>query len=60
MNVNGMNYLGVISASQLVGVLVQAKINKVVQVKMIPFKVSCVVLTKLCRINTLLTTSLET
>ena len=44
MNVNGMNYLGVISASQLVGVLGQAKINKVAQVKMIPFKVSCVFL----------------
>jgi hypothetical protein len=40
MNVNGTNYLGVISASEVVGVLSQAKINKVTQVKMLPFKVS--------------------
>ena len=39
MNVNGANYLGVISASQVVGTLNQAKINKVTQVKIFPFKV---------------------
>jgi hypothetical protein len=39
MNVNGANYLGVISASQVVGTLNKAKINKVSQVKIFPFKV---------------------
>ena len=40
LNVNGNNYLGVIVGSAEVGQLNKAKINKVTQVKLIPFKVS--------------------
>jgi hypothetical protein len=40
LNIEGVNYLGVISEIAKVGQINKANINKVVSVKLLPFKVS--------------------
>ena len=40
INVTGLNYLVVINKAEVVGQLLQVNINKVSEVKLLPFKVS--------------------